>query len=177
MNRFFVYLHTKLDTGEVFYVGKGEGRRYLSRCGRSAWWKRTVEKHGLKSEIIERFTDEADAFALERYLIASYRALGARLLNMTDGGDGATGRPMSIEHRRRISEAQRGQPNDPAQNAAHSEPDWGNPDVPRAGGLDAELLSIPGFNGGARLPRLHRGELLRGECQYEGLHHLWHWQR
>jgi len=120
MNPFFVYLHKKLDTGDVFYVGKGKDRRHLSRGGRSAWWKRIVEKHGLKSEIIERFSDEADAFALERYLIASYRALGIELINVTDGGEGASGRPMSDEHRRRISEAQRGKPNDPAQNAAHS---------------------------------------------------------
>lgn len=121
MERFYVYTHAKQDTGEVFYVGKGEARRHLSRCGRNEWWKRTVAKHGLKSEIIERFADEADAFAMERYLIASYRALGTALVNMTDGGEGASGRRLGAIGRQRISIANKGLKRTPENVAAHRE--------------------------------------------------------
>lgn len=131
---FYTYIHRKKDTGEVFYVGKGTGQRYRTKQYRSTYWHRTVDKHGLLAEVVEEYDNEADAFAMERYLIASYRQLGVNLCNLTDGGDGAagakrteewkrragqwvskalTGRKDSEETRRRKSEAAKGRPMSP----------------------------------------------------------------
>ena len=38
-NKYYIYLHIKLDTGEPFYIGKGKLRRSSSKIGRNKWWK------------------------------------------------------------------------------------------------------------------------------------------
>jgi hypothetical protein len=55
-------------------------------------------------QVIERFDDEADAFALERTLINEIGRLNTGhgpLYNLTDGGEGPSGVVQSIEARRR----------------------------------------------------------------------------
>lgn len=100
---FYIYQHKKADTGEIFYVGKGTktpkksyGRAY-SFENRNRIWSNTVKKHGLIVEIIKEFEVEEDAFVLECELISLYgrRDSGGVLCNLTDGGEGACGRPMS----------------------------------------------------------------------------------
>jgi hypothetical protein len=91
MTEFYVYIHTRNDTNAVFYVGKGRGNRHVQRNDRNSWWQNIVNKHGRTATILDTFEAEADAFAMERYLIASYKALGLCLCNQTDGGDGQSG--------------------------------------------------------------------------------------
>lgn len=43
---FYVYVHKKKTNGEVFYVGKGSGKRAWSAFGRNSLWKRTADKYG-----------------------------------------------------------------------------------------------------------------------------------
>jgi hypothetical protein len=88
----YVYIHAKRDTGEIFYVGKGIKKRAWVSEGRHPHWINTVKKHGYTAHILESFDNEQDAFGMERYLIASYRTLGAKLVNKTDGGEGVSGR-------------------------------------------------------------------------------------
>lgn len=57
------YIHTRNDTGAVFYVGKGKERRAHTHYGRSQHWKRIVAKHGRTVHIVAYFANEADAFA------------------------------------------------------------------------------------------------------------------
>lgn len=102
--KFYTYVHRKASTGEVFYVGKGHGQRSGQRSRRSDYWKRVVEKYGLLVEILEYWADESDALAHERYLIASYRASGITLCNLTDGGDGISGYVFSEDQRKARSE-------------------------------------------------------------------------
>src|SRR6478609_6911530 len=44
----------------------------------------------------------------ERFWISYFRFMGARLTNLTDGGEGLSGLIFSEEHRKRIGEAKRG---------------------------------------------------------------------
>lgn len=87
---FYTYLHTRNDTHAVFYVGKGKDNRAWCKR-RNVHWRNIAEKHGYSVHILEEFDNEQDAFAHERYLIASFRSLGFTLSNATDGGDGTSG--------------------------------------------------------------------------------------
>ena len=109
-DQFYVYVHTRNDTGETFYVGKGKGQRAFRNAssGRSVHWHRVVKKHGHTVLIVERFESEADAHSLERYLIASYAAIGHRLVNSTDGGEGTSGYVYSAESKEKMRLAKLG---------------------------------------------------------------------
>lgn len=106
--KFYTYVHRRKDTGVVFYVGKGSGKRAQAKDGRNDYWHRITKKHGRQTEIVAYFFDEADAFEHERELIAEYRAAGAALANMCDGGGGSTGMVHSEDAKRRISLAKTG---------------------------------------------------------------------
>jgi len=108
-----VYAHRKASTGEVFYIGKGGPQRAASKVGRSTRWHRTVAKHGLQIEIIKSDMPEPCAFTLEKALIHS---IGRdRLCNLTDGGEGTSGRVASEAQRRKCSASNKG-----TKPAAHS---------------------------------------------------------
>lgn len=105
---FFVYLHRRADSGEVFYVGKGttkRGRpeRAYERCGRSKWWQHVTDKHGVSVEIAAHFQTEDEAHVYERQLIAQYGR--KNLVNLTDGGEGCCGIDPSPEARAKLSAA------------------------------------------------------------------------
>lgn len=127
-NNFYVYIHVKPNNGEIFYVGKGRGKRAYEqhKNRRSKFWKRVVNKYGLDVFILENNLTEDEAFELEKKYI---KRIGRRdlntgtLVNMTDGGEGAAGhseetirkisegnkgKKMSDEARRKISEAMKG---------------------------------------------------------------------
>lgn len=102
---FYVYLHKKKTTGDVFYVGKGSGNRAWDKYGRNVLWKRTVEKHGYTVEIVLHSLQEWYAFELERDLIAAFGKVSARagtLVNMTDGGDGYANGEANFNYDSRI---------------------------------------------------------------------------
>lgn len=106
MTDYYVYLHRKASSGEVFYVGKGKTRRAYDKFGRSKWWQRTVAKHGLIVEIKESGLQEWYAFEREAELIAYYGRSDLNqgaLVNTTDGGEGASGSHQSVETRNRRS--------------------------------------------------------------------------
>ena len=105
--KFYTYFHIRNDTGIVFYVGKGMGNRAWFRINRSLHWRNIVNKHGYAVEIADRFDDEQDAYAHERYLIASLRALGVNLCNQTDGGGGPSGCKCTEETKKKHSDTQK----------------------------------------------------------------------
>jgi hypothetical protein len=108
---YYVYLHKKASTGEVFYVGKGKGGRAWSRASRSGHWKNTVQKNGLVVEFAHAGLKEWAALEIERELIALYgradEGLGG-LVNCTDGGEGCSGRPVKNESREKMAAAWEG---------------------------------------------------------------------
>lgn len=108
--KFYTYVHRRADTQEIFYVGKGSRSRAYTTQWRSTYWHRMVNKYGLVIEIVAYFYEEEAAFEHERDLIAELRANGNRIVNLTDGGDGASGAKRSEETRRRMSEAAKRRP-------------------------------------------------------------------
>ncbi len=103
----FVYIDYR-SCGEPFYVGKGNAarikvtdrnRHHTNVVSSDANWKR---------EIVAGPVFEAEAFSLEKTLIAK---IGRRdlktgpLVNFTDGGEGESGRVLSGEHKRKIGDA------------------------------------------------------------------------
>lgn len=88
---FYVYEHIRLDSEEVFYVGKG--CKYRDRCpdGRNDWWNYVAEKAGWTWRRVYDGLSNPCAFTLEKLHIAKLRSLGAPLVNLTDGGEGSPG--------------------------------------------------------------------------------------
>lgn len=143
---YYVYLHLRKDTGEVFYVGKGTRtpmKQYIRAntiSRRNIYWNRIAAKcGGFVVHLVADFYAEEDAFAMEKALIAEYgrQRDGGCLSNLTEGGEGHAGlspteqtrKKMSERHRGKpkpehvriaVSNAQRGVPNPPEQNRAHA---------------------------------------------------------
>ena len=94
---FYAYTHSRPD-GSVFYVGKGRGRRAWNFThGRNPHHRSIIKKHGPENIIvtIHPCEDEDAAFALEQKMIANH----PELANMTAGGEGSSGRPISDKTR------------------------------------------------------------------------------
>lgn len=108
MTDFYVYVHRKATTGEIFYVGKGTGYRAYE-FGRNRHWNNTAKKHGYTVETIEIGLQEWYAFELEMNLISYHGrcdlGLGV-LVNLTDGGEGSSN--PSKETRNLMSAAHKG---------------------------------------------------------------------
>jgi hypothetical protein len=105
---FYTYLWLRED-GTPYYVGKGSGNRAFTS------WSHGVHKPVTKERIIvQEFDSEEDAFEAEKFLISYYGRLDLGtgcLRNLTDGGENPPshfGRKKTEEHKRKISEAQKG---------------------------------------------------------------------
>lgn len=92
--QFCVYVHKRPD-GTPFYVGKGLLRRAydFAPSRRTEWHKNIVAKYGRDAIEVEAILglSEREAFEVERNRIAQIRASGIELVNLTDGGEGASG--------------------------------------------------------------------------------------
>lgn len=112
MTDFYVYVHRKATTGEIFYVGKGCGKRaYAVGVDRSVHWNRLVKKHGHTIELVASGLQEWYAHELERELIAYHgrKNLGlGPLINKTDGGEGVSGLVFTQESLKRLSDSHLG---------------------------------------------------------------------
>jgi hypothetical protein len=98
---FYVYVHRRATDNKIFYIGKGKGDRAWSKNKRNQFWIKTLNKHGLKVEIICNFYDENDAFKLEVELIQWYGI--KNLTNCTYGGEGVSGYKHTKEQRQKRS--------------------------------------------------------------------------
>lgn len=103
-NRFYVYAHTRNDSGAVFYIGKGCGRRAYVLHGRSSLWTRISSKYGFSVKILKSGLTEDQAFAEEAIAISEHSGL----CNHTLGGEGISGYAHTEETRRRLSKAHSG---------------------------------------------------------------------
>ena len=96
---FYVYIHRKATTGDVFYVGKGRDKRAWTRKSRNVYWHRIVKKHGVIVEILQDGLQEWAALELETDYIALYGRKNTGhgpLINLTDGGDNPPHTPESL---------------------------------------------------------------------------------
>lgn len=100
---FYVYEHWRADKDQCFYVGKGRGRRANIVVRKNNYHTnihQKLEDLGMCVEVrmVESGLGEAEALALEMTRIAFWRSRGIVLANMTDGGEGTSGRvhPVNI---------------------------------------------------------------------------------
>ena len=112
---FYIYEHWRPDTNVCFYVGRGRRRRAYRFDQRNEHHARVVaklHKQNLLVDVrivVENLTDErADIAEIAR--IAFWRAVGVKLTNQTDGGDGCGGRVASEAQRQKMSAAMKGKP-------------------------------------------------------------------
>jgi hypothetical protein len=106
VKNYCVYAHERASDGKVFYIGKGKPPRAYSKIGRSQRWLRTAQKHGLNVRYIKKEMPEPCAFSLEIALIS---AIGRdNLCNMTDGGEGTSGRKVTQSQRVKCSASNKG---------------------------------------------------------------------
>lgn len=106
-NIFCVYFHVNPVKNEIFYVGKGLRKRVSELHGRNKYWRNTVKKYGFICDIIDDSVSEEVAFEKEKFYIQkigrSDLGLGP-LVNMTDGGEGVSGRIVSPQTKKKMSE-------------------------------------------------------------------------
>ena len=86
---FYVYEWFVKQTGEVFYVGKGCGRRYKVRK-HNKFFNDFIKRHDCDSRIIKEFINEKDAFSYEYERIKELKFIGQCVCNIYDGGTGGT---------------------------------------------------------------------------------------
>ena len=99
---YYVYQHKTADTNSIFYIGKGKGNRAFTKSNRSQYWKNVVAKHGLQIDFVVKDVDEELAFLVEAECIDQNKKLGIKLINMTDGGEGASGYKHTETHREKM---------------------------------------------------------------------------
>ena len=106
MENYYVYEYIRLDTNEIFYVGKGKGSRCFHISSRSEHFNNILNKVPCAVTIIKDNLTEAQAFALEEKRIhelvfeegysidiegARSVEKGQHLVNATWGGEGTSG--------------------------------------------------------------------------------------
>ncbi len=108
---YLVYEHWRTDTNMPFYVGKANARnRRAHNLTRRQKHHRSVAEKVLREggeivvKIVESGLPEESAFAFEKMKIAYWRAMGAVLVNKSEGGEGPSGFRFSQEQRRMLSE-------------------------------------------------------------------------
>lgn len=94
--KYYVYVHRYASgprQGDIFYVGKGTGRRVTRRHGRNPHWQAIVKKHGFTAEILKQFDNEVCAYTYEKIIISMIGS--ERLCNFEAGGFG--GKAMRVQ--------------------------------------------------------------------------------
>lgn len=98
--KYYTYAHFTKDSKKLFYIGKGSKRRAWQSASRNRYWKYTVAKHGYTVLILSEWATEAEAFEHEKFLIGCF---GTQLVNLTDGGEGTSGRKQGKEEKQKRS--------------------------------------------------------------------------
>lgn len=106
---FYVYEHWRSDTGQPFYVGKGFKKRAYQMTQRNrhhVFVQEYLKRIGATVEvkIVATSLTEREAFDMEVARIESWLAAGCKLVNITKGGDGPSGRKHTEEWKRANSE-------------------------------------------------------------------------
>lgn len=153
---YYVYLHSRLHTGEPFYIGKGKGPRAKSTRGRNQYWNRVVKKDGgFHVSILANNIDEEFAMLLEVEAIDLFRRKNSALVNMTDGGEGTSGYFPSDETRAKLS----------ASSATKGKPAWnrGKPAWNKGLKQPPELLEkLSKIRTGKKLTDEHKAKISAG---------------
>jgi hypothetical protein len=105
-NRFYTYAYLRED-GTPYYIGKGCENRITQKSSRNC----SKPKNKSKIIFLKQNLTEEEAFRHEIYMINVFgrKDLETGILrNLTDGGEGCSGSIRSDEHKKKISDAQKG---------------------------------------------------------------------
>lgn len=94
---FYVYEWFNEETDEVFYVGKGSGKRYKDIKNRNKFFLKYIEDNKVGSRIVKYFENEDDAFNYEKELTKYYKDKGQCSCSLLDGGYGGFSKIWSDE--------------------------------------------------------------------------------
>lgn len=100
---FYVYEWYVVESGDIFYVGKGTKRRYKCR-NRNRLFNEMLATHECDVRIVAYFENEEDAYKYEFDRIQELRAIGQCSCNISDGGTGGSPSLWSDEMRQMFSE-------------------------------------------------------------------------
>lgn len=116
--KFYIYLHRRPDTGDVFYVGRGKlykrstvlPRRAYTKNKRNIIWHGIVERNGGKFsvEIVQWCETAEEVNQVERDTIKKFGKIidgTGTLCNLTDGGEGAEGYIHTNETKNKLKQA------------------------------------------------------------------------
>jgi hypothetical protein len=122
--KYYIYELIDPRNNEIRYVGKTNNPKHRyshhiycskhnKRTSHCVSWIKSLLKENLEPIQItkEEFDSEKECLDREVQLISEYRKKGIRLTNLTDGGEGQSGRVMSEETKRKISETKKLNPN------------------------------------------------------------------
>lgn len=115
---FYTYAHQK-PNGPIFYIGKGSEKRANATDNRNKHWHNVVNKHGREVKLLAKWDTEEDALSHERLLIACFRDMGIKLVNVTSGGEGVSGLKHSEATRKKLSAFQKQFQNTEKMRAVH----------------------------------------------------------
>lgn len=101
--KYYVYEWFMKDTGEIFYVGKGSGKRYKFK-DRNYIFKDIIQKYDCDVRIIKYFDDEAEAFNYEAKRIDELKTVGQCNANINVGGAGGSSEYWTDALRKSYSE-------------------------------------------------------------------------
>ncbi|MFF3025662.1 NUMOD3 domain-containing DNA-binding protein [Gottfriedia sp. NPDC057948] len=87
-NNYYVYAWYKIDNLEIFYIGKGLGKRRFSMSKRNEPFLRTVNTYPCAVRILEMGLSESVASHLEKKLISYYKRMGQAKANIRISGSG-----------------------------------------------------------------------------------------
>lgn len=121
-NKFYVYGWIRKDYNTFFYIGKGEGGRAKRLQGRNKYFLNIVNKVECEVVYLHNNLTEEEAFTKEKEVIYNLvykegysidvrgfsKIKGKHLTNQTWGGEGQSGRVMSIESRKKLSKMKLG---------------------------------------------------------------------
>jgi hypothetical protein len=107
---YYVYIWYITETNEVFYVGKGKGKRYKQISGRNKFFIDMYTSHNCSVKKIYENLTEPEAFQKEQETIKWYKEnTNFRLTNQTDGGEGSTGWVAPKEFKKKQSDIHKAQ--------------------------------------------------------------------
>ncbi len=107
----YLYRHIRLDKNQPFYVGIGSDSHFKRANGkteRSQFWRSIVTKAPYRVDIVmdDLSWEEACQKEIEFIKLYGRRDLSTGCLcNMTDGGEGAFGRSLSVETKAKIADS------------------------------------------------------------------------
>jgi len=107
-----VYIHTRKDNNEVFYVGIGKTeKRAYSKFNRNKHWLNIINKVDYNVLILKSNISWVDACLEEERLITLYGRIdlnSGTLVNLTNGGEGKINFIVTDDIKKKMSKAQKG---------------------------------------------------------------------